>query len=57
MENPLRLYHTLVQVLCKHRNWLDIRHLKTVAWMMTGPIQSGKISLTAWVPDRTLMKL
>jgi len=50
MENPLRLYHTLVQVLCKHRNWLDIRHLKTLAWMMTGLIQSGKISLTAWVP-------
>ena len=50
MENPLRLYHTLVQVLCKHRNWLDIRHLKTVVWMMTGLIQSGKISLTAWVP-------
>jgi hypothetical protein len=50
MENPLRLYHTLVQVLCKHRNWLDVRHLKTLAWMMTGLIQSGKISLTAWVP-------
>jgi len=50
MENPLRLYHTLVQVLCKHRNWLDIRHLKTLAWMMTGLIQSGTISLPAWVP-------
>ena len=43
MENPLRLYHTLVQVLRKHRNWLDIRHLKTLAWMMTGLIQSGAI--------------
>lgn len=50
MENPLRLYHTLVQVLRKHRNWLDIRHLQTLAWMMIGLIQSGKISLTAWVP-------
>jgi hypothetical protein len=50
MENPLRLYHTLVQVLCKHRNWLDVRHLKTLAWMMTGLIQSSKISLAAWVP-------
>ena len=50
MENSLRLYHTLVQVLCKHRNWLDIRHLKTLAWMMAGLIQSGTISLTAWVP-------
>jgi hypothetical protein len=58
MENPLRLYHTLLQVLCKHRNWLDIRHLKTLAWMMAGLMQSGTIpagsagtiSLTAWVP-------
>jgi hypothetical protein len=50
MENPLRLYHTLVGILRKHRNWLDVRHLKTLAWMMTGLIQSGTISLTAWVP-------
>ena len=50
MENPLRLYHTLVQVLRKHQNWLDIRHLKTLAWMMAGLIQSGTISLGAWVP-------
>jgi len=50
MENSLRLYHTLVHVLCKHRNWLDVRHLKTLAWMMAALIQSGTISLTAWVP-------
>jgi hypothetical protein len=50
MENSLRLYHTTVQVLCKHQNWLDIRHLKTLAWMMTGLMQSGTISLPAWVP-------
>jgi hypothetical protein len=50
MENSLRVYHTLVQVLRKHRNWLDMRHLKTLAWMMAGLIQSGTISLTAWVP-------
>jgi hypothetical protein len=50
MENSLRLYHTLVQVLRKHRKWLDIRHLKTLAWMMTGLMQSGTISLPAWVP-------
>jgi len=50
MENTLRLYHTLVHVLSQHRKWLDIRHLKTLGWMMVGLIQSGKISLTAWVP-------
>jgi len=50
MENTLRLYDTLVQVLSQHRNWLDVRHLKTLAWMMAGLIQSQVISLTAWVP-------
>ena len=50
MESTLRLYHTLVCVLSQHRNWLDLRHLKTLAWMMIGLIQSGKISLTAWAP-------
>jgi len=50
MENTPRLYDTLVQVLSQHRKWLDIRHMKTLAWMMTGLIQSGSISLDAWVP-------
>jgi len=50
MESTLRLYHTLVEVLSQHRNWLDLRHLKTLAWMMVGLIQSGMISLTAWAP-------
>ena len=50
MEGTPRLYDTLVQVLRQHQNWLDRRHLKTLAWMMVGLIQSGNISLTAWVP-------
>jgi hypothetical protein len=50
MEGTPRLYDTLVQVLRQHQNWLDRRHLKTLAWMMAGLIQAGKISLTAWVP-------
>ena len=50
MENTLRLYDTLVLVLSQHRNWLDVRHLKTLAWMMVGLIQSQLISLTEWVP-------
>ena len=45
MENTLRLYDTLVQVLSQHRKWLDVRHMKTLAWMMT-----GLINLTQWVP-------
>jgi hypothetical protein len=47
MEGTPRLYHTLVQVLSQHENWLDRRHLKTLAWMVVGLIQSGPISLTA----------
>jgi len=50
MENPPSLYDTLVQGLRPHRNWLDRRHLKTVAGMMGGLIHSGSIRLCAWAP-------
>jgi Transposase DDE domain len=50
MENTPRLYHTLVYVFSQHQNWMDRRHLKTLAWMVVGLIQSGTISLTAWTP-------
>ena len=50
MENTPRLYDTLVQVLSQHRQWLDVRHRKTLAWMMVGLIETGLISLTQWVP-------
>jgi hypothetical protein len=50
MESTSRLYETLVDVLRQHQNWLDRRHLKTLAWMTVGLMQSGTISLPAWVP-------
>jgi hypothetical protein len=50
MEGTPRFYDTLVQVLSQHQNWVDLRHLKTLAWMLVGLIESGKISLTAWIP-------
>lgn len=50
MENTLRLYYTLVQVLSQHRKWLDVRHMRTLAWMIVGLILSGTINLTEWVP-------
>lgn len=50
MENTPRLYDTLVQMLSQHRQWLDVRHLKTLAWMMVGLIETGLISLTQWAP-------
>lgn len=50
MEHTSALYDTLVHVLSQHANWLDLRHLKTVAWMMVGLIHSSSISLCAWTP-------
>jgi len=50
MENTLHLYDTLIQVLCQNRKWLDVRHRKTLAWMIAGLILAEKVSLTAWVP-------
>ena len=50
MENTPSLYDTLVQVLRQHANWLDLRHLKTLAWMMVGLIHSSPMSLGAWTP-------
>lgn len=46
----MRLYHTLVTILRQHENWLYIRHLYTLAWMMIGVIKSERVSLTAWIP-------
>ena len=48
MESTPLLYGTLVQVLSCHKNWLDLRHLKTLAWMMSGLILSREIGLGAW---------
>jgi hypothetical protein len=50
MEGPPRLYDTLVAVVNQHQNWVDLRHLKTPAWMIVGLIQAGRSSLTAWAP-------
>jgi hypothetical protein len=50
MKGTPRLYDALVHVLSQHQNWVDRRHLTTLAWMIVGLMPSGKISLTAWVP-------
>ena len=50
MECTPRLYDTLVHILRQQHHWLDLRHLKPLAWMMVGLMQSGTISLTAWIP-------
>jgi hypothetical protein len=51
MESTPRRYDTLVHVLSQHANWVDRRHLKTLAWMMVGLMQASMVSLTAWTPD------
>ena len=48
MESTPLLYRTLLTVLGCHKNWLDVRHLKTLAWMMSGLILSRDISLSSW---------
>jgi hypothetical protein len=50
MESTRRLYNTRVMVSSQHQNWVDLRHLKTLAWMIVGLIQAGRSSLTAWTP-------
>jgi hypothetical protein len=50
MKDTPGLYDTLVEVLCQHEKWLDVRHAKTLAWMMVGLIESSLIGLAAWVP-------
>ena len=39
MESTPRLSDTLVHIFRQHQNWLDRRHLKTLAWMTVGLIQ------------------
>ena len=50
MEDTSRLYDTLLTTMVKLVKWVDIRHLHTLSWMITGLILSEKISLTAWIP-------
>lgn len=50
MEGTPRLDDTMVHVLSQQQHWLDRRHLKTLAWMVVGLIESRLIGLTAWVP-------
>lgn len=50
MENTPRLYSELVALVGQPGQWRDVRHLHTLVWMVVGLIQSGCVSLTAWVP-------
>jgi hypothetical protein len=51
MENTPYLDDTLVQGLRQHRHGLARRHLKTLAWMRVGLLQTGSMRLCAWAPS------
>lgn len=36
MENAPRLYDAVFSMLGQHRHWRDVRHLKTLCWMVVG---------------------
>jgi hypothetical protein len=40
MENTPRLYLALVEILSQHKNWLDVRHMYTLTWMVVGLIHT-----------------
>ena len=50
MENSPRLYSELMELCGQSRQWRDVRHLQTLAWMVVGLIQAECVKLTAWVP-------
>ncbi len=50
MEVKSTLYHTLIGVLSQVETWLDVRHMKTLCWMIIGLLESEKIGLTDWTP-------
>lgn len=50
MQVKSELYHTLVGGLSQVASWLDVRHMKTLVWMVVGLIESEKIGLTRWIP-------
>jgi hypothetical protein len=50
MENSPRLHSELVALCGQPGQWRDVRHLHTLAWMVVGLIETGKVNLPAWVP-------
>ena len=50
MEVKSTMYHTLMRVLSQVETWLDVRHIKTLCWMVVGVIESEKIGITSWIP-------
>lgn len=50
MKVPPKIYGQLFSLLRQHSHYQDLRHLKTLAWMVTALIACGKLSLPSWEP-------
>ena len=48
MKIKCRLYYTILTILSQHKEWLDKRHKKALAWMVVGAIYEGSVSLSRW---------
>lgn len=48
MNDPTHLYRQIFSLLRQHSQYRDLRHLKTLAWMVSALIGSQKLSLPAW---------
>lgn len=50
MNGSTLLYRQILEFLSQYSNYKDWRHLKALAWMVSGLIGSGELSLAAWEP-------
>ena len=50
MSNSTPIYDQLFNFLRQYSQSKDLRHLKTLAWMVNALICSGQLSLSAWEP-------
>ncbi|WP_293112592.1 transposase [Moorena sp. SIO4G3] len=50
ISNSTQIHHQLLDFLRQYSNYRDLRHLKTLAWMVSALISSGQLSLSAWEP-------
>ncbi|AOY80882.1 hypothetical protein BJP36_14135 [Moorena producens JHB] len=48
MSNSTQIHDQLLNFLRQYSNYRDLRHLKTLAWMVSALISSGQLSLSAW---------
>jgi hypothetical protein len=50
MSSSTQLHNQLLEYLRQYSNYKDLRHLKSLAWMINGLICSGQLNLSAWEP-------